>query len=217
LEAKDIPMIRDPELQAELYAAIDGLDDRRALQDALLSFRRTHPKFKGIRRVRMAETLSLIPIRDSQGNVYKGYKGDANYRYDVWETLDGKWHADVVTMFNAHQPDWRSPVHQEHPTARRVLRLQQNDMVAYEHPNDGYTIARVVKFNTAGIVYFASHRESGSLKARDADKQDPFKYFSKSAAGLKDIQCRQIRIDAAGRVFDPGPQDRASKSTRKTK
>ncbi|MGK6315533.1 type II CRISPR RNA-guided endonuclease Cas9 [Neorhizobium sp. DT-125] len=217
LEAKDLPLIRDEVLRAELHNTIGGLTDRKALQEALVSFRRNHPRFKGIRRVRMAETLSIIPIRDKSGKTYKGYKGDANYRYDVWETLDGKWQAEVVSMFDAHQPGWQSTVHRAHPTARRVLRLQQNDMVAYEHPRDGYTIGRVVKFNVAGIIYFASHRESGSLKARDADKEDPFKYFSKSAAGLKDIQCRQIRIDEAGRVFDPGPQDRASKPVRKKK
>jgi CRISPR-associated endonuclease Csn1 len=120
-------------------------------------------------------------------------------------------------MFDAHQPDWQSAFHRENPAARRVLKLQQNDMVAYEHPNDGYTVARVVKFSNDKRIYFASHRESGSLKVRDSDKSDPFSYFAKANSGLKEIKCRQIRIDAAGRVFDPGPQDRESKLARKRK
>lgn len=69
----------------------------------------------------------------------------------------------------------------------------------------------MVKFSNDKRIYFASHRESGSLKARDADKGDPFTYFAKANNGLRDIKCRQVRIDAAGRVFDPGPQDRESK------
>ncbi|OBZ94573.1 hypothetical protein ADU59_15380 [Pararhizobium polonicum] len=215
LEVKDIASIRDTELQSALYGAIGSLTEKKALQEALIRFRDTHPQFKGIRRVRVLETLSVIPIVDRDGKAYKGYKGDANYRYEVWETLDGKWHTEVVSMFDAHQPGWQSPFHKQNPAARRVLKLQQNDMVAYEHPADGYTIARVVKFSNDKRIYFASHRESGSLKARDADKGDPFSYFAKANNGLRDIKCRQVRIDAAGRIFDPGPQDRETRQANK--
>lgn len=217
LEPKDIPAIRDEELRNALHDAIGALaNDKKARFEALDRFRNQHPKYKGIRRVRMAETLGLIAIHDRDGKAYKGYKGDANYRYDVWETLDGKWHSEVVSMFDAHQPGWQSAFHAGHPAARRVLRLQQNDMVAYEHPKDGYTIARVVKFS-GDRVYFAPHKETGKLKERDADKNDPFRYLSKSANGLKEIFCRQVRVDELGRVFDPGPQDMESKPRRKRK
>jgi CRISPR-associated endonuclease Csn1 len=214
LQLKDLPDIRDEVLRAELYTALEGKNDTKALQEALSDFRKKHPKFRGIRRVRMAENLSVIPIRDKNGKAYKGYKGDANYRYDVWETLDNKWHAEVVSMFDIHQPNWQSAFHRDNPTARRVLSLKQNDMVAYEHPTDGYTIGRVIKFAQAGSIYFANHKESGSLKARNSDKQDPFKYFQKSAGALLKAKCRQIRIDEAGRVFDPGPQDRLTRQNR---
>ena len=133
----------------------------------------------------------------------------------MWELLDGKWVAEVVTMFDAHQPGWASRVRGEHPTARKVLSLRQGDMVAYDHPKDGFTIGRVVKFNTAGQIFFAGHREAGNLKARDADHEDPFKYFSKAASGLGNVQARQVRVDETGRVFDPGPQDRSSRKNRK--
>jgi CRISPR-associated endonuclease Csn1 len=216
LSAKDVPSIRDEELRTALSDTIGDVTDKKILHEKLVRFRGNHPKFKGIRRVRMTESLSVIAIRDASGNSYKGYKGDANYRYDVWETLDGKWHSEVVSMFDAHQPEWKSVFHLEHPTARRVLRLQQNDMVAYEHPKDGYTIARVVKFGLNGQLTLAGHKESGDLKRRDSEDiaLDPFKYFSPTAGGLLKTKCRQIRIDASGRVFDPGPQDRESRGKR---
>ena len=47
-----------------------------------------------------------------------------------------------------------------------------------------------MKFNTAGQIYFADHLEAGALKARDADPDDPFKYFWKSANGLRDVKAR---------------------------
>lgn len=215
LEPKDIPAIRDDELRTDLYLALNGTSEKKALQEKLQRFRQNHPKFKGIRRVRMVEPLAVIPLHDREGKIYKGYKGDANYRYDVWETLDGRWQAEVVSMFHAHQPGWQSAFHKANPTARRVLRLQQNDMVAYVHPKDGYTIARVVKFGLNGQITFAGHKESGDLKRRDAEDAsvDPFKYYSPTAGGLQKVKCRQVRIDEGGRVLDPGPQDRESRIT----
>jgi len=210
LTDKDIPAIRDNELRARLHSVAGGLSGKE-LQQALLDFARNDPQYAGIRRVRVTEALSVIPIRDRDGHVYKGYKGDANYRYDVWELKDGKWQSEVISMFDAHQQGWESPLRKANPTARKVLSLQQNDMVAYDHPTEGYTIARVVKFGNSGQIFFARHNEGGSLKARDADRDDPFKYFSKSANGLREIKARQIRVDEAGYISDPGPRDRENR------
>jgi len=213
LTEQDIPSIADPVLRDELYGEIRGLSGK-ALTEALMRFAQNSKTFKGIRRVRVHQTLNVIPIRDETGRPYKAYKGDANYRYDVWELPNGKWAEEIVSMFEAHKPDWQSTVRRENPTARKVLSLKQNDLVAYEHPEDGYTVARVVKFSK-GMVAFAAHREGGALKSRDADKDDPFKYFYKSAGAMRDVKLRQIRVDEIGQVFDPGPQDRESRKARK--
>lgn len=214
LTDKDIANIRDDELRSRLHSATGGLSGGE-FAAALDYFRKTDPKFYRIRRVRLTEALTVIPIRDRQGRVYKGYKGDANFRYDVWELPDGKWIADVVTMFDAHRPDRDPQAARPHPAARKVLSLKQNDLVAYEHPKDGRTIGRVVKFSMAGQIVFAAHNEAGALKARDADGDDPFKYFSKAASGLREIGARQVRVDATGRVFDPGPQHRQARLERR--
>lgn len=212
LTDKDIPNIRDENLQAAMYTAISGFSGKE-LMAALDAFRKRDP-YKGIRHVRVTETLNVIPILDTKGRAYKGYKGDANYRYDVWELPNGKWVEEIVSMFEAHRADWTSAVHAANPAARRVLSLHQNDMVAYEHPLDGITIGRVVKFS-AGMVAFAGNREGGPLKARDADKDDHFKYFYKSAGTMKSVAMRQVRVDEIGNIFDPGPQDRESRKSRK--
>ncbi len=207
LEPKDLPSIRDGQLRKLLEEETYSLSGKDFLA-ALTRFRKkdSHDYFN-IRRVRMTETLSVIPIRDRNGVAYKGYKGDANFRYDVWEMPDGKWQADVVTMFDAHRPDMDWQRRRPHPAAKKVLSLKQNDMVAYDDPKgSGVALGRVVKFNTAGQLYLAGNREAGALKARDADADDPFKYMSKAASGLRDINARQVRVDETGRVFDPGPQ-----------
>ena len=212
LKSEDIPTIRDENLQAELYSATQGLD-KKEYQEALLRFARDHRLYKGIRHVRVLLPRNVIEIKDKNGKAYKGYMGNSNYRYDVWETLDGKWISEVVSMFDAHQPKWSSEFHKNNPTARKVLSLQQNDMVAYNDPEKGHVIARIVKFGQNGQIFFAPHNEA-DVSARDSNKNDPFKLTVKTATGLKKMQFRQIRVDEMGRVFDPGAQDRESKQAR---
>lgn len=218
LGEKDIAAIRDHELRTRL---LSSTRDRSGTEfkNALLNFTKADQKFAGIRRVRVTEPLSVIPISNAEGKTYKGYKGDANFRFDVWELKDGKWVAEVITMFDAHRAGWTSPIRESNPTARKVLSLHQNDMVAYEHPGGGHTIGLVVKFGVNGQVTLVPHKETSDLKRRDALPQDvdPFKYYSPTAGGLKKIKLRQVRVDETGRVFDPGPQDRESRLARMQK
>lgn len=216
--ARELADIRDQKLKEKLQRQTQGLNGKE-FQRALLDFSRNDAIFMGIRRVRVLETLATIPIRNPAGHVYKSYKGDSNLRFDVWRLPDGKWAAEVISMFDAHRPDWRSRIKQEFPSAAKVLRLHQNDMVAYEHPELGRTIARVVKFGANGQITFAAHNEGGDLKRRDElpvepmpehpkypEEFDTFKYYAPTAGGLKKMKVRQIRIDELGYVFDPGPR-----------
>ncbi|MEC5293141.1 type II CRISPR RNA-guided endonuclease Cas9 [Aurantimonas sp. C2-6-R+9] len=212
--------IRDPQLLEALREATRGKTGKE-FTAALLAFAEAPGPFQGLRRLRVLETLRTIPIRDKNGKVFKGYKGDSNHRYDVWRLKDGRWVAEVVSTFDVHQPDWQSAVRAGNPTAKKVLSLRQNDLVAFEHPARGKTIARVVKFGANGQITLADHNEAGDLKKRDAlsveapehatgDAEpiefDPFKYFAPTAGGLKKLSVRQIRIDELGTVYDPGPR-----------
>ncbi len=208
--ARDLDGIRDGQLRDALQQATYGLAGRDFEQAVhkLARQERLDGKdnpFRNLRRIRVVEPLKTIPIRDGTGKAYKSYKGDSNHRYDVWKLPDGKWVAEVVTTFDAHQPDWQSTIRQQHPTAKKVLSLTRDDAVAADG-QDGRIIYRVVKFNTAGQVYLAPHNEAGALKARDGDPSDPFKYVSKAASGLRAINARQARVDEIGQVFDPGPR-----------
>ena len=198
--------IPDPVLRNALYEATRDLTGK-PFEQALARFASENAVFKGLRHVRVREPLSVIPIRDKAGRAYKAYKGDANARFDVWRLPDGRWTADIVSMFDAHQ------VHvadrRPHPAAKKVLSLRQNDMLSIEREGAPPQIVRVVKFSVNGSIALAADNEGGALKARDAAPPDvdPFKYISSSAGGLKKLKARQVRIDPLGRVFDPGPRE----------
>lgn len=206
--------VRDLQLRAALRGWTKSKEGR-AFEDALRSFGDSndgymkdgaHASYPNIRRLRIVEPLSVIPIRDRNGRAYKGYKGDSNYRYDVWEMKDGKWQAEVVSMFDAHQPGWMSTVRQQNPTAKKVLSLHRDDVLAIEQEGGSRKLVRVVKFGQNGQITLAEPQEAGDLKKRDAapSEIDPFKYSSPTASGLKRVRARQVRIDELGRVCDPG-------------
>lgn len=206
--------VRDPDLKAALRDFTRGKDGK-GFEEALRKFPELGAlAYRGIRRARVVEPLSVIEIRDRKGRPYKGYKGDSNYRYDVWEMPDDRWQAEVVSTFDAHQPGWTSKIRAECPTARKVLSLHQNDLLAIER-NGGRELVRVVKFSEKQLA-LAAPNESGSLKARAADKEDPFNYIYPSPSTLKVLQARQVRVDELGRVLDPGfPARKTRRRTRK--
>lgn len=222
----DLDRIRDSDLKASLYQHLDGLEGK-AFEKAVADFPNLgwHP-FGGVRRIRVTEPLTVIPIRDQNGHIYKGYKGDSNYRYDVWELPGGKWVTNwknedgkalssVISTFDAHQS---VELPRPHPAARKILSLHQNDLLAIEHAGEGRKLMRVVKFGQNGQITLAEHQQAGDLKRRDAalNDEDPFKYFAPTAGGLKKVKARQVRVDEIGRVLDPGfPARTAHRKTRK--
>jgi CRISPR-associated endonuclease Csn1 len=199
---KDIEKVRDPFLRDALLDAARGLSGA-AMQAAFQGLAMRQGPYQGLRHVRISERLNVIPIADKRGILYKAFKGDANFRFDVWQVVDGTWRADVVSMFDAHQTDYQSAIKAGFPTARKVLRIYKDDLLAIE-PDGGREIVRVVKFSMNGSIQLAHHNEGGSLKARDAATDDYFKYINTSAGGLRRLRARKVRVDELGRIFDPG-------------
>lgn len=226
LKKADIDKVRDPVLKAALHRFTKDLEGK-AFEKAIADFPVLGAlPFRGIRRVRIVEPWTVIPIRDRNGTIYKGYKGDSNYRYDVWELPDGKWvtnwkdkegnsHSSIVSMFEAHQ---NGDPPRPHPAARKILSLHQNDLLAIERDGAERQLMRVVKFGQNGQITLAEPQQAGDLKRRDAtpNDEDPFKYFAPTCGGLKKARARQVRIDELGRVLDPGfPARTALRRTRK--
>ncbi|MEQ9490197.1 MAG: type II CRISPR RNA-guided endonuclease Cas9 [Alphaproteobacteria bacterium] len=197
----DIEKIRDPVLRELFLNAVENVPINtidKALIDAGEAM--TPP----VRRVRICETLSVIPISNGGSKPFKAYKGDANYCYDISMGAKGKWTGRIVSRFDANQSAFEPESSTSIEGEKLLIRLRVNDMLQVDH-DGSRQIMRVVKLSN-GRITIAAHHEAGSLKARDADADDPFKYVTVSPAGLQTRNAKLVTVSPSGRVFirEPG-------------
>ncbi len=205
-EAKKINEIANIQIREDLLAAHERLKGnkkewQRFLQD--------YAQANNVRRVRVHIQKSddvMIPIKDKAGKPYRYVQGGSNYCADIWCTdkgpKAGKWQCEVISMFDAHQPDFRPRWRTEHPTAWRVMRLQINDTVALEE-NGQRILMRVKKINSDGRVYLRQLNiaiEKGDSLSKGAP-----------ASTLQRLNARKIFVSPIGEVKDPGHARKSDK------
>jgi len=201
--AKDLEKIYNPELKAALEDATrdtEGADFKKAL----LAFREKDGPFKGLRRVRIAERLSVITVKDKNGKPYKGYASEGNFSFTIWRLPDGKWESEIVTLYDAARGQAESEIRKKYPTAKKMMTLKQRDLIALEKDGER-KIMRVVKFTVIGQITLVEHYEAGNLDQRSKDEDDPLTFWGPGASALQKAKARKLRVDAGGRLFDPGP------------
>ena len=150
--------------------------------------------------------MTVIPIKNEKNTAYKAYKGDGNYCYEIFEIEDGKWDGKIISNFQANQNDYKlfrldskTSLKQSFCGQPLVMRLCANDVIAITQ--NIRQLLRIVKISSGAIV-LAPINEANAA-ARNLDKDDPFKLFSKSPSRLKPLNARRVFIDSIGRVKDP--------------
>ena len=160
-----------------------------------------------VRRVRVLEKQNVIPIKDRDGMPYKGYRPGGNEFADVWEMRDGSWQLVIVPTFYANQPDFDitkfrpTTVSGKHkgksdPAAKRLMRLQINDMAAIGEGTHRQIVRVRSLWNEIGRprVALDKHNEASA------------KEKAYSARQLLQLGFRKVGVNEIGRVRDPGPR-----------
>lgn len=162
-------------------------------------------KSSGIKKIRIRFPMSsgtYVGISDDSGYVYKYYATDGNFCMDIYEPRkgkhSGKWCAEVITAFNANQPDFVPEWRRNYPAARRIMRLFIHDAVAIGQ-SDQMQIYRVQKIDGGDScrVYFVGH-STAVLPAGVRYEVPPM-----SASQLQLKKVRKVSVDMLGRVKDP--------------
>ena len=168
-----------------------------------------------VRRVRVLDEQTVIPIRDRSGNSYKGYMPGGNEFADVWRMRDGSWRLVVVPRFEANQSGFDiekfRPVTSRgkykgkvDPAAKRLMRLHIDDMGMFGEGTDR-RIVRVRKITNAkdGVRVFMDEHNEGNVPERISKKDIKEKKYS--ARQLQQQGFRKVHVDEIGCVQDPGP------------
>jgi CRISPR-associated endonuclease Csn1 len=220
LTEREIERIRDQRLKDLLKAHLAtekaaGKDLKSALQSfAVRTDIAGLPN--GIRHVRLTKSKDpefLVPVRNSAGEAYKFYIAGENAYVDIFETADGEWRGQAVSIFqanqkNGHQPSWR----RAYPDGRFVMRVFKGDSVALDL-NGHRTVMTIHRLDAAaGRFKLAPHNEAGNLDRRHDDESDPFRWLMASYGTLKKLNTERVRVDELGRLWRVRADDAADAS-----
>ncbi len=200
---KDIEAVADPVWRQALLNVIAECKDGSAEFKAAIADFSQKRKVSRLRVHVERSPETMIPVyqayeKGEEGaKPYKYYSLGGNYCAEIYEIKHGKdagkWGIDIISNFHAHQKDFIPKWQREHPTAKKIMRLQINDMVAYEE--DGETKICRVKKMTSGLIYLRDHR----IAAEEADKLS----WAASPGQFQKKNARKISVDITGRVKDP--------------
>ena len=195
--AKKAEEVYDAILREKLVALLEGASGAEA-KSRLTKF----SEETGVRRVRIAERLSVLPIRGKHTQeAYRYVKGDGNYCYDIFKRSDGKWDGEVVNTYDANQPGFDPKARTAVNGEPLLMRIRKNDYIIGEIECNR-RILRVAKFSK-GMIGLVEHNES-NVDARARAKEDGFAYIWKSPSSLQSIDARISGVDLLGYVNDPG-------------
>lgn len=190
---KTVEAIRGGDIRESLLREIDGAPEKD-----ITGIVATWCARRGIRRLRIVEKLSVVPVRDKNGKVYKAYKGDSNAYYDIYRNpKTGKWEGEIVSTYAANQKDFIPEWRKEHPTAKLVMRIRRQDMIELDLGAQRQ-IMRVQKISR-GIVTLAGHAE-GNVDQRNRDPDDDFKFTYRSPSALEKAKAVFVHISPAGLI-----------------
>lgn len=190
ITGSNMNQIENETIRTALQNLIAESTSDAALKDALNEFSiRT-----GVRRVSLVEKLSVVPIKNKKGVIYKAFKTDGNYCYDIWEK-DGKWEGNVISRFEAN-------VRGSAKSNNTIMRIIVGDTLACEV--DGIRILYHILGITPGKITMVEIYEAGNLRERSRNKNDYLKYTFKNPNTLRSIKARLVHVDECGFVYDSG-------------
>lgn len=197
---KDIADIVDDTLRRKVAEAM-GNSGEKKYEEAIVDFARTN----NIRRVRVFVEKSekaMKAINDKQGKPYRYVATGGNHHIDIYcpikdnkalKIKEGRWYAETVSTFDANQKDFAPQWRKDHPTAKLVMRLHINDMIAYEESGKR-VIWRVQKLDGYfDAPFIIPHLDAQDKRSRKA-----------TAKQLQEWNARKIAVTPAGKILDPG-------------
>ena len=139
----------------------------------------------GIRRVRLKEKETVIPMKDKSGRIYKAFNGDGNYALELFEKNNGKWDARIIDTFTANQKDFKS--------IPEDARLMKGDMLFFKNK-----FWRLVKFDKNKTLIFLEHFTSGNPDNLRKDPNKKEQVSQNTPGSLQELNPKRVNISPCG-------------------
>jgi CRISPR-associated endonuclease Csn1 len=203
LNENEVGRIRDRELRVKAAAAIASVRGNKVEIAKALAILGNET---GIRHVRLTKVESgVVVLSDQNGKPYKAVSPGDIHHVEIFETTNGRWAGEAITVFNANRrgfsPAWRG----EAVGTKLVMSVGKGDCIALEDSG----LSKVMKIHRLDAIAnrfkLAAHLESGNLDKRHIDPDDLFRWAMISYNQLKARKARKVTVDYLGRVHDPGP------------
>jgi CRISPR-associated endonuclease Csn1 len=192
--------IRSAKAEVDRLKAAKKIQKKSAAKDlktALAEFGKRH----GIRHVRLLKTeASFIAIKSGNGRPYKAVSPGDNQRVEIYARPEGMWGAEVITAFNANQPDFVPRWRRDFAGARHLATFHKDDVVRLMIDGQERTM-RVVSI-WERYLQLAGHTETNLAERY---RSGEFKWTFANYEKLKELKARKVTVDILGRVRDPGP------------
>ena len=216
MKPSDLSKVRDSALRERLqrlWLRVDAEDGKPAEKWNRFA-ERAHRELK-VRRVRLLARHgkdNLAFIRDNTDRIYKAYETHGNAYMDIWLLPNGKTTGETINRFNAHseanyfdneQRNYRSQVKADYPQARKLMRLQINDMIAVGEGKER-RLMRVLKLSGHRIEA-VDHTAGGKI--------ENVSRYRKSAGQVLQAGLRKVSVNILGQVADGGSFDQSGRGT----
>ncbi len=144
-------------------------------------------KKTGIRRVKITEKQTVIPIKNKQGQIYKSFKTGGNYAVKLFVKSNNKWDAEIITTFTANQKGFKDiPKNQK---------LMKGDMLFFEHK-----FWRLVKFDQNKVLIFIEHYVQGNPNIVRKNPETKEQVSQKTCNSLQESNPKRVNISPCGMV-----------------
>ena len=205
-------VVRKPITKFDKLKIVESILDKHLRKQFMEAFNKNGKQgvqeLAGRKKIRSLRTLEenkrVISIKDKEGRVYKAYKSDSNwgmeiYQYPPTHKDKDKWVGIVISRYEANQKGFTpGQTRKPHPAARLIMRLQTNDCIQFQE-NNQKKIVRLQKMDQTGRLCFAKLHEA-NVDSRDRDKNDSFKYSTKTDQSLKKSYAKKIHISPTGLI-----------------
>ncbi len=203
IEEKYLPNIADKLLRNKFIKAVNERQEGLSAKEIIVQCANEN-KIHSLRMNFVENERSFVAIKDKAHRPYKWVVKGSNHHVDIFcpikdkkelKTKTGQWSSEVVSTFDANQKGFAPKWKKEHPTAKLIMRLHINDMVAYDEGSKVKN-CRVQKISNKASGIYVFLKEHNNAATEDG--------WGASASNLQKKNARKISVTPSGKIYDPG-------------